>query len=130
MKKLLAMSMILMIAITSISCSNDQSGASSDYTNQTFTSKNIAQKGEPSESASQSAIDAVKNGTLGRLPGGGTVIHCHTNYLNDVGHACVSSGGYMFNVSWTSQYTYPSGESGYYPDGPVYTSTQVSYCNC
>lgn len=128
MKKLIILAMIGMITL---SCSNESVTGPNQEPVQKSTVNKSAARGEDTSKEEQEAIDAIKMDTAGKYVGTtGTTIHCHTDYLSDVGHSCVSSGGYLFNVSWTSYYSYPSGESGYYPDGPVYTATQVSSCNC
>jgi len=120
----------LMIGMITLSCSNESVTGTNQEPVQKSTVNKYAAKGEDASREKQEAINAVQMGVTGRIYNGGAIINCHTNYLSDVGHACVSSGGYLFNVSWTSYYSYPGGESGYYPDGPVYTATQVSSCNC
>ena len=60
---------------------------------------------------------------------GTSVIHCHTDYLVDTGHACVSNGGYLFYVSWSNYENAGNGQIRLLPE-PKYSATQVSSCGC
>lgn len=126
MKKLLAMSMIGMIAITSISCSNDSMESNKDV-QKTAITKQASKSGKDITKEEQAAIDAIKMDEAGRLPGGGAIIRCHTNYLAPTGHSCVSSGGYMVQVSWIT-----TPQSGGGDIGPItyYFTDIVSECGC
>lgn len=124
MKKLLAMSMILMIAITSMSCSNDSmESTKSEPVQKTSINKTFARSAEGTTKEEQAAIDLIQLDNVGKYVGGTKAyISCHTDYLDFAGHACVYSNGYLFNVSWIY------GADG--QPGPYYTATQTSFCNC
>ena len=64
-----------------------------------------------------------------RLPGGGAQIMCHTNYLADSGSACVYNGGYMFQVTWGTEWVYEP-KTGQFIDQTVWHSNSVHSCGC
>ena len=68
--------------------------------------------------------------TTNKLPGGGgAIINCHTEYNTWEGHACVSSGGYLFQVSWHGTYEYVSPGNWQYVT-QYWAGDPVSSCGC
>lgn len=65
-----------------------------------------------------------------KLAGGSAYIACHTDYLQNSGHACVYSGGYLFNVSWSPWSHNPEMAVDPEYNPIIYTATQTTSCNC
>lgn len=122
MKKLVILAMIGMIFT---SCSNDDLISTPKASNQSNYEKTIERSAPGVTKKEQEAIDLLKGSITGRLPGNSAYINCHTDYSAPSGHSCVSSGGYLFNVSWAT----PSSSSGSVGT-TFWFSDQVSSCGC
>jgi hypothetical protein len=131
MKKLFFASVFALATLTA--CNNSEPGSMPEESQQqTFQSKTTAREGETTDEKeeSQQAIEIIKKDM--ELSGGSdSRILCHTPYSNYHGHACVTSGGYLFNVEWSA------GHGDLYQVDPdtggvwlSWTSTHVNSCNC
>lgn len=130
MKKLLIASIVMLASLTACNNSNDEM-ISTPVGKEKVQSKATA-RGSDDVANDNDLLQSVNDYMIAnKLAGGSAYIACHSDYTQDVGHACVYSGGYLFNVSWTIYESYPhNGNLGNILPEPVYTATQVTTCNC
>lgn len=143
MKKLFFASVFALASLTA--CQNENSNdefltqpaGTQKVENKSTTAREGEEMSKEEQIAMADAILFVKE-TKERLPFTDTgrrapVINCHTDWNGWSGHACVFSGGYMFEVSWTQvqDSEWHNGQLILYPDAHTeYTAVSVHSCSC
>lgn len=128
MKKLFSIGVLTLVMITS--CQNTNDEITPQPESKTQLSNTLDSKTTVTGPSDQGVINSLSDFMeANRLPGGGAIINCHTPYNTSSGHACVSSGGYMFNVMWQGTYV-NVGPGDWEYVIKYYASDPVSSCGC